>query len=988
MPPVASITEMTTTNQLRRDSARMFHAHASTLGTGPFRDHEFHWTLESYPAGYEYRALEPDYCDSEDLAKGAALFSGREHNIIEEGVYGATFMLADLAPGAYTLRLTVKDGGVPFASHFDEISFTVLDPAATTPAETVAVVRADGAGDYTTIEAAIAANVNTENLRIEITQAGTYAGPTTEVNADGYQLVGTVDGVVVDAESRVMKCQHQGTRENWIGKGFKRINTSGNAGDPVGVDPGFPAQPRVGFALVDVELEGANAGDYCSGTFAAGTAAGLIRCPSASVDPAYGLCIWTADGEGVFAPFFAIGCRSPKVVGERGFRAKNGPTNLVLCRIEGENTTQSRANKESVRYWGGNSVWHTMDRCSCPGGIIGGLNEEHGIGENIRITNTFAKRWKGSGQETTAGAIGFPNFDGAGVYCCVMENEVDNSGFFNPSDNGSALKMSLLIHRRGDTVNLVKHVETAGVFTMAGNIMVCPSIVEAVAGFGSAREMIYMDAGTSFESSDNTFPDRATTVNNNKRINDSTVSDAAWQADPSTSGDLMKAQPIDEGSFLATSPDLCTIPAGVFRDLYGNPLVPGTAGALRGAVQSVPPATAPDLRVTDASDAVVDHEDELEIPGDLAIGSVQQVQFTLHNDGDAELSGIDTSANGDLTIDGDDNPDGTTIAAGESATITVQLSTATAGAKLGVLSIVSNDDASPFFVGVSGTVVAQPASLTVNDPDDETIGSGVVINLGDELMSEDTASVQLALTNPGELGLAIGKITPTNDISIDEEDNPAGTTIAPGQSATITLVLDTATVGAKFGSVVIESNDSASPFIASFKGTVLLSDPNIGDGPGPDLVQRYLSVAETDALVELHLLPSDIEREAYESFTNAADRTVCAVSAADDIDAVLWDGRRMSETQPAQFPRSDKLRGLILPGGEADVPNALGQSSWTVASIPREIRIAVAIQAAYRAAISLGVVPAPAHNAEPFARLHPKAQTFTRRYRRKAASFA
>lgn len=987
MPPVAQITQITTTNELRRDSTPIFHARASTLGTGPFRDHEFHWTIESAPAGYEYKAREPDYCDSEDLTKGSLLFSGKEHDILVEGVYGVAIQMVDLIPGNYTLRLTVKDGAVPFGFDFDEVTFTVLDPAATTPAETRVVVRADGGGDYTTIQAAIVANVNTENLRIEIAQAGTYAAPTTEVNADGYQLVGTVAGVVIDAEGRVMKCQYQGTRENWVGKGFKRINTSGNPGDPVGIDPGFPAQPRKNFGLVDIELEGANAGDYCSGTFAADTSGGLIRCWSESVDPAYGLCIWTGGVASMQTAFFAIGCRSPKVVGERGLRIKNGISNIVLCRIEGENTTQIRANKESVRYWGVNSEWHTMDRCACPGGIIGGLDTGDGIGQNIRITNTYAKRWKGSGIESTAGSIGFPNFEGAGVYCCVMENEVNNSGFFNPSAEGSALKMCLLINRRIDNVNLVKHSETTGVLSMAGNIMVCPDIVTPIEGFGSAREMIYMDAGTSFESQDNTFPDRATTDNNNKRIDNTTVSDGSWQADPSTSGDLMKAQAIDETGFIAIAPDTCTVPAGVFRDIHGNPLVPGTAGALRGAAQSAPPATAPDLRVTDSSDAVVDHNDELEIPGSLAIGSTQAVQFTLHNDGDDDLAITDTASNGHLTVDTEDNPEGTTIAPAGSATITVLLSTATAGEKLGVLSIVSNDADSPFFVGVSGTVVAQPGSLAVTDADDQDVPKAMLIAMGDELLAESPATVQLTLTNTGELDLAIGEVTPTNNITVDSEDNPADSLIAGGASATITLVLDTATAGAKFGSVVIESDDAENPFIASFKGTVLLSDPNIGDGPGPDLVQRYLSTDETTALVGLHLLSTDIEREAYESLS-AADRAVCAVSAADDIDAVLWDGTRQSATQAAQFPRVDHLRGLILPGGEVDVPNELGQESWSVAGIPREIRIAVAIQAAYRAAISIGVVPAPAHDAPPFNRLHPRAQNFARRYLRKVAAFA
>lgn len=128
----------------------------------------------------------------------------------------------------------------------------------------------------------------------------------------------------------------------------------------------------------------------------------------------------------------------------------------------------------------------------------------------------------------------------------------------------------------------------------------------------------------------------------------------------------------------------------------------------------------------------------------------------------------------------------------------------------------------------------------------------------------------------------------------------------------------------------------------------------------------YLTVAETTAIIELHLPSTDERRTAWEGLSDA-DKTVCARQASADIDACLWKGRVSEpDSQTAMWPRIWDHRGhveqrstideidgtVILPGGEMDLPD--GIDAWSVASIPAGIRVCAALQAAARAVRALG----------------------------------
>lgn len=127
----------------------------------------------------------------------------------------------------------------------------------------------------------------------------------------------------------------------------------------------------------------------------------------------------------------------------------------------------------------------------------------------------------------------------------------------------------------------------------------------------------------------------------------------------------------------------------------------------------------------------------------------------------------------------------------------------------------------------------------------------------------------------------------------------------------------------------------------------------------------YLTVAETTAIIELHLPSTDERRTAWEALVEA-DQTICCRQAAADIDACIWKGRvEEPDSQSAMWPRIwdeaghseqrdviDTEGTTILPGGEMDLPD--GITAWSVASIPAGIRVCAAIQAAARAMRALG----------------------------------
>ena len=98
--------------------------------------------------------------------------------------------------------------------------------------------------------------------------------------------------------------------------------------------------------------------------------------------------------------------------------------------------------------------------------------------------------------------------------------------------------------------------------------------------------------------------------------------------------------------------------------------------------------------------------------GNVATNEATSHQFTITNTGDgSDTLGTLTISGTGWSIDAADNPSGDPLAASGTTTVTVIGNFATAGEKTGILTIPSNDAASPYVVNLTATAVA--SGLTI-----------------------------------------------------------------------------------------------------------------------------------------------------------------------------------------------------------------------------------------------------------------------------------
>jgi len=111
----------------------------------------------------------------------------------------------------------------------------------------------------------------------------------------------------------------------------------------------------------------------------------------------------------------------------------------------------------------------------------------------------------------------------------------------------------------------------------------------------------------------------------------------------------------------------------------------------------------------------------------------------------------------------------------------------------------------------------------------------------------------------------------------------------------------------------------------------------------------YLTAAEATTLITAEMLAVDPARVAFAALAADADRDIMLRRATEDIDAVVWRGKRSDESQGLAWPRIESDTLEII---DAD-PDADGSES--VADLPRDFRRAVAAQAAHHAVREAGL---------------------------------
>ncbi|MBK8092952.1 MAG: choice-of-anchor D domain-containing protein [Verrucomicrobiaceae bacterium] len=268
------------------------------------------------------------------------------------------------------------------------------------------------------------------------------------------------------------------------------------------------------------------------------------------------------------------------------------------------------------------------------------------------------------------------------------------------------------------------------------------------------------------------------------------------------------------------NPALWHDPSGSLRFIGGG----GTAD-----IWSFELPVAPEIRVTRGVADVVDGL-ALQVT-DAPSGGSSQTVLTITNTGTSALTSIAASLSGthaaEYSLTG---PAVTTLAAGESTTITIAFTPAAAGQRTAALSITSNDtDENPYDIALSGIyaspeiAVEQPVGTNLTD------GSGS-LSLPTTNVGSSSAATTFTIRNTGSADLSGISITKDGSHPGDFSVSTPPATIAPGGSATFTVTFSPALGGTRTSAIHITSNDAdENPFDISLTAT----------GNGPEIGVEY-----------------------------------------------------------------------------------------------------------------------------------------------------
>ncbi len=236
---------------------------------------------------------------------------------------------------------------------------------------------------------------------------------------------------------------------------------------------------------------------------------------------------------------------------------------------------------------------------------------------------------------------------------------------------------------------------------------------------------------------------------------------------------------------------------------------------------------APKLTVIDTSSNTVKAINSIQEFGNHTIGEIVIRQFTLKNEGNTVLNVSNVISNADFT---NTNFTGS-IPVGGFVNISVTMLTSTGGAKTGILSIISDDSNSPYTINLNGSVESPLAGV----PNVQILE---VLSPTNSILKNPYQTLFFGLQQVGTI--------PTCQIIIRNNGNavlnlsslglPSGFTASgftsgniPAQTGvSVTLTMDTATVGVKEGLLLINTNDPETPvFHLNLSGEVVVFTPNI-----------------------------------------------------------------------------------------------------------------------------------------------------------------
>jgi hypothetical protein len=257
-------------------------------------------------------------------------------------------------------------------------------------------------------------------------------------------------------------------------------------------------------------------------------------------------------------------------------------------------------------------------------------------------------------------------------------------------------------------------------------------------------------------------------------------------------------------------------------------------------VEDFPGSAVPEITVLRNGNSITEGQETVDF-GDVVRGSNgREITLSVRNDGTGTLRLTDVSV-----------PNGYTLVEGlagklepnESDTFTIRLDADSTGLKEGSVKITNNDaNEDPFTFLVTGRVEAKPTKpeIRVRRGNDDIADDQTSIGFGTVERGESAPTRTFTVFNDGDGPLTLGNVqVPGGFTLVDALPN----SIAPGESASFTVRMDTDGTGDKQGQVRFDNNDdNESPFNFFVSGrvnepaprpseiVVLRGDENVADG--------------------------------------------------------------------------------------------------------------------------------------------------------------
>jgi LPXTG-site transpeptidase (sortase) family protein len=247
-----------------------------------------------------------------------------------------------------------------------------------------------------------------------------------------------------------------------------------------------------------------------------------------------------------------------------------------------------------------------------------------------------------------------------------------------------------------------------------------------------------------------------------------------------------------------------------------------------------------EIAVTEGVTPIPDDTGSIDF-GSTITGSPLTRTFTITNSGNVDLSLYRLSLPSGFSIIGSYS---STIAAGATTNITVQLDADTPGSYTGEFSLSNNDtDENPFHFTLSGQVNSAPGEITVLDGSIALQSGSSSMDLGATPLGTPLPHT-FTIQNVGSNALDLGKITLPAGFSLVGSYDPS---VASGASTTITVQLDALAAGTYSGAFSLVNDDTdENPFNFTIHGSVTnltLLTPLIAPVNGSTVLNSSIKVA-------------------------------------------------------------------------------------------------------------------------------------------------